>query len=568
MDNDHQKDLLQAMQSPSFYPHPVADIQVCETHISKVFLTGQWAYKVKKAVDFGFLDFSSGAKRHHFCRRECRLNRRLTRDIYHGVVPITWTDGRYQMAGQGKPVDYAVKMRQLPADKSLAYRLQQSELEAGFIEELADYLTTFYTRQRPCPNERAAAAYENLLAACENNFQQTRPFVGPILDPHLFAIIRSAMRAFLTRQGHLLRNRADGGWVRDVHGDLRTCHIYALPQSGIQVIDCIEFDDRLRQIDIVSDLAFLAMDFDAQGHSHLGSRLMAFYSCSAGDPGAYAVLPLYKCYRAMVRCKVNCLLLQSAATSDAQPAIVDHARRYLKLAYRYAVSFSRPKIWVFSGLPASGKSTVARSLSETLAAPHFRSDAVRRRVFRSHRQPVRTGVFNGGIYGKIAKQRTYGRLLGVAQTAIDRGSSVVIDATFNRPEYRREIKRLARDRHLRLTFIECRAPLDVMQARLQKRQQQPSLSQARLQDFEAFRKNFVPLGIGGMTAHMVLDTTSSPEECVRRILAEDHRVSTASMVSSLQGNEAGQGRMAPIPKPKGGRHVPIDISRHRSHQPA
>jgi predicted kinase len=285
---------------------------------------------------------------------------------------------------------------------------------------------------------------------------------------------------------------------------------------------------------VASDLAFLAMDFDYQGRPHCGSRMMERYARMADDPGAYLLLPLYKCYRAMVRCKVSCLQLQAADAAAPPANMVAAAQRYLELAYRYAVSFSRPKIWAFSGLPASGKSTVARALSRSLEADHYRSDALRHTISGHRQQAPQGDGFNAGIYGRIPKQRTYNRLLDKTRSALDRGRSVVVDATFNRPEYRREIKRLARDRHLRLTFVECRAPLHVIETRLRRREQHPGLSQARHQNFKAFRQHFVPLGGAGMTAHIVVDTTRSPDECVRHILAEDHRVSTACMLASLR----------------------------------
>ena len=550
----HQEDLFRVMATPAFYPHAVGPIEKRETHISTVFLTGDWVYKVKKAVDFGFLDFSTVEKRRRFCRRECELNRRLAADVYAGAVKITRSASGFQLDGAGPATEYAVRMRQLPETRSLAYLLSTADLGAEVLRQLVSQLTAFYTRQGPCSPSKSAAAGHNLRAACENNFHQILPFVGAYLDRDLFEIVRQATRAFLVRGEALFDHRAEEGWVRDGHGDLRTCHIYDLPGEGIQIIDCIEFDDRLRQIDIVSDLAFLAMDFDSADQPHLGSQLMDLYSRYSRDPGAYLVLPFYKCYRAMVRCKVNCLHLQTAAGARQQPEVVEDAQRLLKLAYRYAVSFSRPKIWAFSGLPASGKSTVAREMAKTIAAPHLRSDAIRHTLFKAEAPEPRTAVFDSGIYARIPKRRTYGKLLEQTQTAIANGRSVVVDATFNRPEYRREISRLAKDRHLRLPFVECRAPLDVIKSRLHHREQHPSLSQARLKDLEAFRREFAPLGSGGMTARIVVDTTSSPDECVRRILAEDHRVSTACMVSSIPDR--------PHPQEKGGRHVSIHSRRN------
>ena len=529
-----QENLYRAMASPSFYPHPVHHVQKRETHISTVFLTGDWVYKVKKAVDFGFLDFSTAEKRRRFCHRECDLNRRLTTNVYDSVIPIIHRNGRFHLDGPGPVVEYAVRMRQLPESQSLQQRLHETDLSSDVMLKLVSRLTTFYTRQGACNPRQSAAAFKNLRSACENNFHQTLPFVGPFLDKHVFAIVRSATRSFLNRRSTLFENRAKDGWIRDGHGDLRACHIYVLPGNEIQIIDCIEFDDRLRRIDVVSDLAFLSMDLDFEDTPHLGSQLMDLYSRLTPDPGAFLILPFYKCYRAMVRCKVNCLLLQTTSNARQRQGVIDDARRYLTLAYRYAISFSRPKIWAFSGMPASGKSTVARAMARTIEAPHLRSDAIRHTLFRSQPSDPPAPSFNAGIYGQIPKRLTYGKLLDQTKATVDGGRSVIVDATFSRPEYRRELKRLARDRHVRLTFVECRAPLKVIKSRLREREQHPSLSQARLQDFESFRQGFVPLGGAGMTAHIVVDTTCLPDECVRRILAEDQRVSTACMISSLE----------------------------------
>ena len=379
----HQKKLFRAMESAAFYPHPTDPIEVHETHISMVFMTGPWVYKVKKSVDFGFLDFSSLEKRRYYCLRECELNGRLAGNIYQGIAPITCAKDRFHLNGPGPIVEYAVKMRQLPHIHSLRHRLGKTNTSPQFLLKLVSHLTAFYTRQGSSKPDLAADAAKHLRSACENNFQQVLPFIGSCIDRDQLSIVRSATRAFMNRRANLFERRAEGGWIRDCHGDLRSCHIYTIPGKGIQIIDCIEFDDRLRNIDVVSDLAFLCMDLDFQNHSHLGSRLMEIYSRLTSDAGAYLVLPFYKCYRAMVRCKVNCLRHTSREPAGKRRAI-EKAQRYLELAYRYAVSFSRPKIWAFSGLPATGKSTLARAMSAATGVPHLRSDAARHRLFRSY----------------------------------------------------------------------------------------------------------------------------------------------------------------------------------------
>ena len=263
MDKCRQESLFQAMACPDFYPHPVRQVTQAETHISKVFLTGDYAYKIKRPVYLEFLDFTTLEKRKHCCQQEVNLNKRLSKDIYLDVVPITKTNKRYYLAGPGEVVEYAVKMRQLPEEFSMLQLVRRGKLDGDCVDELAQMLVKFYQHSSTGANINSLGAWSTIWTNTEENFSQTEQFAGNLIDDHMFPIIRAATRSFLIRRKALFDRRVEREKIRDCHGDLRTGHIYFC--DGIQIIDCIEFNDRFRYADITSDLAFLTMDLDFEG---------------------------------------------------------------------------------------------------------------------------------------------------------------------------------------------------------------------------------------------------------------------------------------------------------------
>ena len=521
MEIRQQIKLFQAMEKPNFYPHPVNSIEQRETHISKVFLTGDYVYKIKKPVNLEFLDFTTLEKRRYYCRQEVILNRRLTHNVYLDVVAITFKDGEYFMAGSGNPVEYAVKMRQLPEDRSMVNLLKTIKIDRNDIEDLALILSVFYSQGSSAGHIHSFGAWESIQANCEENFRQTMIFAGKILDERIFQIIQSATLSFLHRRKELFDNRIESGKIRDCHGDLRTGHIY-FADDGIQIIDCIEFNKRFRYHDIASDLAFLAMDLDYEGFPQIAGHLLNAYVNYSKDQNVFVLIDFYKCYRAFVRCKVNCMRLQEAGLSEPNKReLLKETMKYLDLAYRYAVKFTRPTLWVVCGMPGSGKSTISRELSKVFGIKTFHSDVIRKELFGMKPVDPSDIPFEEGIYSKGASGLTYGKLLLLGQEEIEKGISVILDATYGNKHHRAEALRMASDKDANIVFVECVLKEKLLKERLSNRKTKFSVSDARLHHFEYFKKRFEPLNEVGDTMHICVNTEKPLEKCMQQILAKD-----------------------------------------------
>ncbi len=486
---DDQSRIAAAMLNPDFYPHSTDGIRVEETHISRVFLTGEFVYKIKKPVDMDFLDFTTLEKRRHFCKMEVDLNRRLTDGVYLGVVSITESDRKYYFEGPGEIAEYAVQMRQLPTESSMAHGLRAGRVDQRIIEQLARILSDFYEAARCSQQINDTGSWDTVTSNCEENFAQTAEFAGSLIDRRMYQIIRAVSRAFLQRHRNLFERRLKENKIREGHGDLRIDHIY-FTDDGIQIIDCIEFNRRFRCGDVASDLAFLAMDLDFHVNADISRALLEAYARYSGDREVFVVLDFYKCYRAFVRAKVNCLRIKQGQLSpEAQGGLRRQTRRLVDLAYGYAVQFTRPTLWVVCGLIASGKSTVAASLADALQIAVICSDVVRKKLFALQTSAPDATGFAEGIYREEATSLTYGKLLLLAQEELDHGRSVILDATFSRKHQRREVLRLGRDMDVNLLFVECRCPEAVIRERLRRRGA-AAVSDARLAHLEDFKKRY------------------------------------------------------------------------------
>jgi uncharacterized protein len=525
MTGQHQNAIFKAMENPNFYPHAVATIEQRDTHISKVFLTGEYAYKIKKPVYLEFLDFTTLEKRRHCCQKEVTLNKRLSNDIYLDVVPITQTNDRYYLAGPGEAVEYTVKMRQLPEKFSMLQLVRSGKLDRDAVDELARVLVKFYQHSSTGDNINNLGTWSTIWTNTEENFSQTEQFAGNLIDAHMFPIIRAATRSFLIRRKALFDRRVEWGKIRDCHGDLRAGHIYF--HDGIQIIDCIEFNDRFRYADITADLAFLAMDLDFEGYPQIAQNLIGTYLKYTKDEEMLILLDFYKCYRAYVRVKVNCFHLQEdGILSATKSKLARETERYLELAYRYSVQFTRPTIWVVCGLPAGGKSTIAKEMAETLGVTLLQSDRVRKQLFGVPPTEPRNLPFESGIYSKEASSLTYGKLVMLAQEVVEKGDSVILDATFSRRHQRDEVIRLARDRDANIIFIECTASYDILKKRLTEREKTVCISDARLRHLKRLKAQFEPLNGLQNDMHLKINTAESLDACMRQILSHDYILHT------------------------------------------
>ena len=532
-ETQRQADIFQAMEMPDFYPHPVTTIRQRDTHISKVFLTGRYVYKIKKPVNLEFLDFTTLEKRRHCCHQEVTLNRRLTHNVYLDVVPITFRDGRYHLAGSGQPVEYAVKMRQLPDDRSIIRLLRKGRIDKEALQNLARILARFYGQVPTGGHINTFGSWETVWANCEENFRQMEVFVGRILDERMFQIVRAATRSFLRRWQELFEHRIENDKIRDCHGDLRSGHVYFT--DGIQIIDCIEFNERFRYGDIASDLAFLAMDLDYEGYPQIAHSLLKAYVVYTRDQDVFVLLDFYKCYRAFVRVKVNCFRLQEGDLDKHERGrLITETHRYMDLAYSYAVQFTRPTLWVVCGMPASGKSTIAKELAKTLGVKVFRSDVIRKELFTLQPYERVDVPFEEGIYSKGASSLTYGKLLLLGQEEIERGYSVILDATYSSRHQRSEVLRLAKDMDTNLMFVECICPEAALKERLMRRERTSSVSDARLHHFQQIKARFEPVNEVRDDMHIRVDTERSLEVSMEHIISRDYVLECLQTAEALK----------------------------------
>ena len=534
IDSRSQSEIFKAMSTADFYPHAVEKIEQRDTIISKVFLTGQYAYKIKKPVDLEYLDFTTLDSRKHYCEQELILNQRLAPDVYLAVVPITFDNGQYQLAGSGTAIEYAVKMRQLSERLSMRNLMRRGKLDRESIDALARKLAEFYRQGAYDKQIKPFGSWQTIWSNCEENFRQAEPFVGEIIDDHKFQIIRAVTRAFLIRRIALFERRLEQHRIRDCHGDLRSGHIYF--SDGIQIIDCIEFNDRFRYADVTSDLAFLAMDIDFEGYPEIARQLVDDYVDYTKDRELFVLLDFYKCYRAWVRAKVNGFRLQENNDADHDtPGIIRKTKRYLDLAYRYAVQFTRPTIWVICGLPASGKSTIAGELAKILKVVVLQSDVVRKELFGLNPEAPQIEAFEEGIYSKEVSSHTYAKLLLLAQEEVKKGGSVILDATYASEHQREGVLCLAKDMDANIIFVECMAPYQTLKKRLIEREAVVSMSDARLQHQKRFRARFEPLAEIRDELHIRVDTNMPLSESIRQILAHDH-FATSQQIGELMKN--------------------------------
>lgn len=456
------------MLRPEVYDHPVKDLQLIETHISWVILTGDFVYKIKKPVDFGFLDFSTLEKRRVFCAAELRLNRRLAADIYLDVVAIAGTFKTPIISTTGKVVEYAVKMRQFAQSAQLDHMLAAGKLDAGHMEAIALMVADFH---QTIPMADASMAYGNKVQVYHpvaENFKQ----INQHLDTALYAESLTSLQiwnvASLIKLGATLAQRKANGFVRECHGDMHLRNLAWLERGPI-AFDCIEFNPQLRWIDVISDIAFLVMDLQQRKNYQLASRFLNSYLEITGDYAGLSVLSFYLCYRAMVRAKVAALLLaQDNISKEEKKSSLAAFESYLELARSYTLPAS-PKLIIMRGLSASGKSTVAKKILEILGAIRLRSDVERKRLFNIAQSEHASAEMNAGIYSTAASQQTYEKLRELAEQIINSGYSVIVDAAFLQHEHREPFQNLALQLNVCYVIVEVTAPVEVLQQRMTER---------------------------------------------------------------------------------------------------
>jgi aminoglycoside phosphotransferase family enzyme len=330
--------LQKALLNPEIYPDRPPIIKFIETHISLLFLTGNHVYKVKKAVDFGFLDFTSLEKREFFCEQEVNLNRRLSPAIYLGVVRITKEGDRIHLEGKGEPVEYAVKMKQIPEEKLMDKLLEKKQVTPEMIEAVSKRLVKFYLAAETNDLIKSFAKSERVKQDTDENFEQTERYIEVAIPRKVYEGVRNNTNDFFRTHEKIFQQRIASNRIRDCHGDLRLEHIYW--GDEICIFDCIEFNQRFRYTDVAADIAFLAMDLDYHGREDLTEHLIRAYVGESGDHELMEVLDFYKCYRAYVRGKVESFRLDDPHIPEGEKEeALKRAQKYFGLAHRYSQRF-------------------------------------------------------------------------------------------------------------------------------------------------------------------------------------------------------------------------------------
>lgn len=523
-------DLVAALARPDAYPGRPEPVAVRETHISFVFLAGQLAYKLKKPLVLPFLDYGTPERRRRMCDEEIRLNRRLAPDIYLGVRGVRLDpDGRAVLLDVGDPsaVDYLVEMCRYDERATLASAVQRGNLDRAQIRSVAEAIARFHERAPAVPVEGRAAV------AAERRFEQNAHELLGVSAHHgqlgrILAIERFA-HAFVGAHAAELERRARGGFVRDLHGDLRAEHVLLAPE--LQIVDCVEFDRSLRVLDTADDLAFLVVDLTALGRPDLGEALIECYRAAGGDPGDDRLLSFYATYRALVRAKVSLVRAgQSDRDERGAAADEDDARRLIELAESFAWRARLPLLIAVCGVPASGKSELAGALAQASGLRRLRSDAIRKQlvgVDRGERAP-------DDAYRAEVSRRTYAELGNAAAAALEHEGGVIVDATFRRLEDRRafasELGAAAP-----VVFVECSAPLAVLAQRARGRDAgSDRLSDADLPVVLAESTSWEPLDELAGVNHVILRTDRPVAELVGELTATlDERL--ARLAGAVRG---------------------------------
>jgi uncharacterized protein len=507
--NSYLPPAIEALLRSDFYPHPVqGEIQLLQTHASYVFLTGDFAYKVKKAVNFGFLDYSTLERRRHFCAEEIRLNRRGAKDLYLEVLAITQEGDRYTLNGSGEVVEYALKMVQFPQADLLSNRFASGAISVDQMVELGKVVAEFHRCAQTNEYIRSFGEIPRLRGLIENNYKQTEKYIGIAQTDRQYQETKAFTDGFFDQHAAAFARRIQGHFIRECHGDLHLRNV-CLWQNRIQLFDCIEFNEPFRFVDTMYDIAFAVMDLTARGRTDFGNVFLNTYLEQTGDWAGLEVLPLYLCRQAYVRAKVTSFLLDDLAVPEAdRQAAQQTAADYYRLAWRYT---QRPtgSLTIVAGLSGSGKSTLARQMAQRLNGIQLRSDAIRKHLGG-------IGLYEKGgadLYSPEMTAQTYDRLQTLGIQLAQQGYPVILDAKFDRQSLRANVLQAAGDLPVRI--IHCQAPLEILTDRLNQRRGDiadatADLLSAQMADWE----DFSPTEAAIVTT---IDTTQDPSAFLQQL---------------------------------------------------
>jgi aminoglycoside phosphotransferase family enzyme/predicted kinase len=468
------------------------DAEVIQTHISSIILCRDVVYKLKKPVDFGFLDYSDLPKRHHCCLEELRSNRRFAAGLYLGLVTVTGTPEVPMIEGEGEVIDYAVKMRRFEESQQLDHVVDRRELRIDAMDAIAQMIASFHTEARCVAADAPYGTPERVLQPMTENFE----LLDELIEDEALCRKLAEMKQWTLKRfeevGSGLEQRKAEGFIRECHGDMHL-HNMAYFDSELIMFDAIEFNDFLSHIDVISDLAFLLMDLEYRGLEAYASRLLNAYLEITGDYGSSDVLNFYKVYRAMVRAKVAALRCGQNVSLPEYEIIMGEVRRYVDLAFSYTQD-KRAVLAITHGFSGSGKSTAALMAVEHFGAIRLRSDVERMRLFRKTGDDEKKEEVGQGIYTPEATEATYQHLEHVARELIGNGIPVIVDATFLKTKQRKRFQHLAEDAGVEFVILHMQCSESLMRERVAKRESSgEDISEATVTVLEHQLQNHEPL---------------------------------------------------------------------------
>lgn len=513
--------LLDDLRDPRAYDHPATGIDVVHTHASAVVLCGEHVYKLKKPVDLGFLDYSTLAKRRAMCEAEVAFNRPLAPGVYLGVVPIVLRDGHARVggAGEGEAVEYAVHMKRLAESATLAARVLSGELDRALVERIGRTIAHFHRDARRGPEVSRFATSDAVRSHCRDNFTALGAHAGLVAARSELLRLQLETDAELDAQSDLVDRRAHAHVPRETHGDLRLEHVYVLDGDTIAIVDCIEFSERFRCADPVSDVAFLAMDLRAHGAWTSATHLMRAYFDESGDDEGRALEPLYVAYRSTVRAKVRAMQAVAAGIPESQRAhALQLARAHVQLAVgELAPHGERPCLVLVAGLPGTGKSVLSRGLAREAGFAWLRADAIRKELAGLDPLASASADVRSGLYTPEWNDRTYGECLARAKELLFLGSRVLVDASFKEERRREAFVDAAREWGVPVRLLVCTSQGTLVKQRLAARTKDPSDADWTI--YEHVQRTWEPFGARTGAVYDEVDTSGTPAESLAHALS-------------------------------------------------
>ena len=462
--------ILESLLKPSAYQVQTSTVELIQTHISWLLLTDAHVFKLKKPVNFGFLDFSTLELRQFYCHEELRLNRRLCPDMYEQVIALRETEDGAGFIGNGKVIDYAVMMKRQPSDRMLDRLVDSGAVSLNDIQLVARKISEFHAEAATSPHIAEFGSLEHVLSNWRENFEQVLPFQNSTLPLTVRKNIRSYVETFSETNRELFAERVERGFIRDCDGDIHLGNI-CLVNSNAYIFDCIEFNERFRYSDTAADIAFLLMDLDFHRRPDLADEALSTYIMASGDTTLAQMVTFYKVYRAVVRGKVESLLLLDAGISaEAHAAAESRATRYFRLAQGYCLrSRLNPTLLITCGTTGCGKSTLAEMLAFELGFAALNSDTVRKQLAGVAATAAVHVPFGEGLYSEEMTHRTYRQLERLAAAELAAGNSVLVDAGFRITSERAVFARLAAANNARFIILSVHCPPSLQRQRLRMR---------------------------------------------------------------------------------------------------